>query len=80
VQGIGFRWFVREQAKTLGLAGWVRNLATGGVEVAATGPAAALADFLEAVRGGPPGANVSQVVELPPVDPHSLTTPFLIMR
>ena len=37
VQGVGFRWFVRERARALHLSGWVRNLESGNVEVAAAG-------------------------------------------
>ena len=31
VQGVGFRWFVREAARRHRLAGWVRNRSDGNV-------------------------------------------------
>lgn len=61
VQGVGFRWFVRETARRCGLAGWVRNLADGSVELEASGPPDMLALLAEAVRAGPPGADVTSV-------------------
>ena len=61
VQGVGFRWFVRDRATALGLAGWVRNRADGSLEVLAEGPAEALAAFEDALRAGPPGAVVLSV-------------------
>lgn len=80
VQGVGFRWFVRDRAVALGLSGWVRNLPTGEVEVAATGEASVLAEFETAVALGPPGAIVRVVHRLraPPEEryPH----PFAIER
>jgi len=42
VQGVGFRWFVVEQAQELAVGGWVRNRPDGRVEIAATGSRAAL--------------------------------------
>ncbi len=38
VQGIGFRYTVRQVAKESGLTGWVRNLSDGRVEMVAEGP------------------------------------------
>jgi acylphosphatase len=37
VQGVGFRYFVVREAEALSLAGWVRNLPDGRVEVLASG-------------------------------------------
>jgi len=58
VQGVGFRWFVREQARRLGIRGDVRNLLDGRVEFRCRGPRADVERFLAAVRQGPPGSRV----------------------
>ena len=63
VQGVGFRYFVRTRARGLGLAGRVRNLRDGSVEVEATGDAAALEGLRQALAEGPPGARVEAVEE-----------------
>jgi acylphosphatase len=64
VQGVGFRWFVRDRATVLGLTGWVRNRADGSLEVLAEGSPQALEAFEEALRDGPPGAVVRSVQAL----------------
>ncbi len=79
VQGVGFRWFVREAAHRLGLAGWVRNLPDGSVEVAADGDADLIASFRAALREGPSGATVTNIDELPP-HAQALDHPFVIQR
>jgi acylphosphatase len=62
VQGVGFRWYVARHARGLGLAGYARNLADGGVEVVATGSdGAALARLEELLRAGPAHARVDSV-------------------
>jgi acylphosphatase len=80
VQGVGFRWFVRERARALGLAGWVKNLADGAVEIAAAGPESAIDTLIAAVRVGPPGAEVSSVTPMPALPENELPTPFSIHR
>jgi acylphosphatase len=80
VQGVGFRWFVVEQARALGVRGWVANRANGTVEVAAGGDPDALRKLEAAVRKGPPGAFVEDVTELAPPDEGKLSTPFAIAR
>jgi acylphosphatase len=60
VQGVGFRWFVREQAQLLGCCGYVRNLPSGDrVEVVAEGARSALEELLKRVQRGPAGARIS---------------------
>src|SRR5436305_307148 len=63
VQGVGFRWFVRERARRLGLAGWVRNRDDGSVEVHAEGGLDALDRLRQDLRTGPSGAKVSGLDE-----------------
>ncbi|MBI4161590.1 MAG: acylphosphatase [Acidobacteria bacterium] len=63
VQGVGFRWFVRDAAEQLGIQGFVRNLADGRVEVLAEGAADRLEALARALRRGPAGARVEAVEE-----------------
>ena len=52
VQGVGFRFFVREQAAQYNLKGWVKNLPDGTVEILAEGGKDILEIFIERVRVG----------------------------
>lgn len=61
MQGVGFRFFVRERAALDGLAGWARNLDDGSVEVEAEGESEAMERFERALRHGPAGARVDEV-------------------
>ena len=79
VQGVGFRWFVRETSRRLGLAGWVENRADGSVEIAAEGDDASLELLERAVHSGPPAASVSDVEHLPD-SAEPLTKPFSVRR
>lgn len=63
VQGVGFRYFTQREAQKRGLSGWVRNLRSGEVEIAAEGSKEGLLDFLAAIRKGPPMAWVERVDE-----------------
>lgn len=80
VQGVGFRWFVREEARRLGLSGWVTNLSSGDVEVAAGGTAASLERLRRAVAVGPAGATVQEVADLDDAPALPLPYPFSIHR
>jgi len=62
VQGVFFRYFVHNEARELGLKGYVHNLASGdAVEVQAEGEKQQLNKLLEQLKVGPPGARVERV-------------------
>ena len=61
VQGVGFRYFVVEEAHSLGLRGYARNESDGSLEVLAQGPRPALEQLLTLLRRGPSAAHVSEV-------------------
>jgi len=65
VQGVGYRYFAVRAAQRLGVAGFVRNLSDGRVEVYAVGEARDLEDLRQALERGPSAAWVSGVAEEP---------------
>ena len=79
VQGVGFRWFVRQAARRRELAGWVKNLADGGVEVFAEGADSAIARLRSELAKGPEGAMVETVDDLA-VEGGVLAVPFSIVK
>ena len=61
VQGVGYREACVQQARALGVAGWIRNRRDGSVEVLAAGPQSAV-DRLQAwLNEGPALARVDRV-------------------
>jgi acylphosphatase len=50
VQGVGFRYCLRQLACGFEVTGWVRNLPDGRVEMQACGAPEELAQFLDAIR------------------------------
>jgi acylphosphatase len=77
VQGVGFRFFARDAARLDGIRGLVRNLDDGTVEIYAEGDADALLRFERAVRRGPRGARVDDVL-VEPAPPGAGGTDFHI--
>jgi len=49
VQGVGFRWSVRNIAKGFDLTGWIRNLIDGRVEMQVSGEEDEVRAFLKAI-------------------------------
>jgi acylphosphatase len=62
VQGVGYRYFVSSQARTMGLRGYVRNQYDGSVEVDVSGERASIETLIELLRTGPRNAEVTEVV------------------
>jgi acylphosphatase len=61
VQGVNFRYHTRRVARSLLLAGWVRNTPDGHVEVLAEGTRQSLEQLLAFLRKGPASARVERV-------------------
>lgn len=62
VQGVGFRYAARDAAGESDVAGWVRNLPDGSVEIVAQGQPAAVARMVAWAERGPRHAAVDRVV------------------
>ena len=63
VQGVGFRYFVKQSADALGIRGYVRNEDDGGVFVYAVGDPNSMARMAGAIRTGPRLSEVRTVAE-----------------
>ena len=61
VQGVAYRAFTQEQASLRGLAGGVRNLPDGRVEVEVEGDRRAIEALIEILKVGPPAARVQDL-------------------
>ena len=61
VQGVGFRYFVYLHAKRLGVAGCVRNLYNGNVEIDVEGDRAMVEALIKEVKIGPRSAQVKDL-------------------
>ena len=61
VQGVGFRDYVQRSADDLQIAGWVRNLSDGTVELVAQGSSEVLKEFVEFLNEGSLGSTVEGV-------------------
>ena len=61
VQGVGYRYYVLQHARALGLTGFARNEPDDSVTVVAEGLSGLLEQLIEALRRGPEGADVQDV-------------------
>jgi acylphosphatase len=58
VQGVGFRYFVRQKAQELNISGWVKNTPDGKLEIEAEGENHNLEIFIDWMRIGPSRAVI----------------------
>jgi acylphosphatase len=70
VQGVFFRQWAINQARALGVTGWVHNARDGSVEAHLAGDEGAVAQMIERMRRGPPQAHVEDLTieEVEPED------------
>jgi acylphosphatase len=61
VQGVGYRFFVLNQARLYDVKGYVRNMSDGTVQVVAEGEKGIVKDFIERLRIGPLSAHVTGI-------------------
>ncbi len=61
VQGVSFRWYAQEQARSLGVVGWVRNEPDGSVLLHAEGEDDAVDALVAWCHHGPGMARVADV-------------------
>jgi len=79
VQGVFFRHSAVDEARRLGLAGFVRNLADGRVEVEAEGEPASVEALVRWCHRGPPAARVDDV-QVEWTAPAGSPGPFTVRR
>jgi acylphosphatase len=65
VQGVGYRYWLEQQARVRGLEGWVRNRRDGKVEALFAGPPDVVSGMIVLCRRGPASARVDAVEEDP---------------
>jgi acylphosphatase len=70
VQGVGFRWSAANEARSLGITGYVKNLSDGSVYIEAEGTRENLNAFIEWCKRGPGNSFVEFVNadSFPPVN------------
>jgi len=61
VQGVGYRYFCFDRARSLGLTGWVKNNPDGTVTIVVEGDRGEIEAFIEELKVGPRSAVVKNV-------------------
>lgn len=58
---VGFRYYAVRNANRLGVSGYVKNLASGDVEVVASADQESLNEFIDVLKKGPPAARITDI-------------------
>lgn len=61
VQAVGYRNFMIEEARKLGVDGWVRNRSDGSVEALVSGGTKAVEALVAACAQGPEGSRIKHI-------------------
>jgi acylphosphatase len=61
VQGVFFRAWTRDEVRSLGVFGWVRNCSDGSVEAHVEGDDGQVAELIRRMRHGPAHARVTDL-------------------
>ena len=61
VQGVFFRTFIKENADKLSIAGFIRNLEDGNLEIWAEGDSKQVNEMIEICRQGPKHAQIKRL-------------------
>ena len=64
VQGVGFRYSVKQVAEGYEVTGWVRNLPDGRVELQAGGEREELEEFLRTIAQGPLARHIKEAAAM----------------
>jgi len=79
VQGVGFRQFVKKNAKSRGVTGWVRNMPDGSVEAVLDGNKEILEEIINICNQGPVFGQVQKVF-VTWEDAHEVYSSFEILH
>lgn len=73
VQGVGFRFFTKKNARELNIKGWVKNMPDGSVETVLNGTSEDLFMMIERLKKGPSRARVDAIEELSVEKEHEIS-------
>jgi acylphosphatase len=65
VQGVGYRAWIKHQARLRRLDGWARNRRDGSVEALFAGPPDVVSEMIAVCRRGPPSSRVEVIEDEP---------------